>query len=409
MRDASKVNYSMHDCLMSGFAMMFFQDPSILQFQESLQKYYRSNNLRTVFKVSNIPKETQMRDVIDNVPSEAITPVFKEFFRHLQRGKHLEQYEFLSGKYLVSIDASSYFSSSKVSCPNCLEKNAGSPTKKTTYSHMILQSVMMHPDMKQVLPLVPEEIVKQDGSVKQDCELNAGKRLLKELRRVHPKLGLIIAGDGLYSKQPFITDLTGHGMSYILVAKHTDHKVLKEQVEEARLLGTISRKEHVDEKGRTHIYEWKNGLDLNGNKNSVAVNHFEYWLENGGKTTYHNSWVTDITLDEHNIEKMVRGGRSRWKIENETFNTLKNQGYHLEHNFGHGTKHLSYNLFLLNLLAFFVHQISELTDTLYQKTRGEFTSRREFWNQLRCTFRILLFDSWESFLLKIFDPVGQPP
>ena len=130
-----------------------------------------------------------------------------------------------------------------------------------------------------------------------------------------------------------------------------------------------------------------------------------------GKVTYKNSWVTDIEINENNIVNLVKGGRSRWKIENETFNTLKNQGYHIEHNFGHGQQNLSMIFFTLNLLAFYVHQILELTDRLYHTVRySKFTSRKEFWNQLRCTIRILIFPTWQSLLTFILDPEkGIPP
>jgi hypothetical protein len=104
---------------------------------------------------------------------------------------------------------------------------------------------------------------------------------------------------------------------------------------------------------------------------------------------------------------MVKGGRAHWKIENETFNTLKNQDYHLEHNFGHGQYNLSFIFFMLNLPAFYVHQILELTDRLYQTVRyKKFSSRKEYFNQLRCTFRIILFDSWEQMLRHILDPTA---
>ena len=125
--------------------------------------------------------------------------------------------------------------------------------------------------------------------------------------------------------------------------------------------------------------------------------------------TYKNSWVTDIQIDKNNIKELVKGGRARWKIENETFNTLKNQGYHLEHNFGHGQKNLSTTFFMLNLLAFFTHQILELTDLLYQKCREGFSSRKEFWNQIRCTFRFMVFESWEIMVEMIIGPPEFAP
>ena len=97
-------------------------------------------------------------------------------------------------------------------------------------------------------------------------------------------------------------------------------------------------------------------------------------------------------------------GRSRWKIENEVFNTLKNQGYHIEHNFGHGHNHRSSNFFILNLLAFLVHQILEITDGMYQQLRADFTSRKDFWNQLRYTIRILVFRDWSHLIAYLIDP-----
>ena len=97
-----------------------------------------------------------------------------------------------------------------------------------------------------------------------------------------------------------------------------------------------------------------------------------------------------------NIVQLVRAARARWKIENEGFNTLKNHGYHLEHNFGHGRQHLSEAFFVLNLLAFCMHQIFDLIDGLYQRVRTFFSSRRAFWDEVRVAFRLFLFTSWDS-------------
>lgn len=194
------------------------------------------------------------------------------------------------------------------------------------------------------------------------------KRLLAKIRKSHPKLPLIIVGDSLYSKQPTIEAIRSLTMDYVLTAKPDDHKKLMEWVNEQRVLKETSRIEVKDAKGRTHIYEWIAEVPLNDNKKTVMVNYFEYWIREKGKITYHNSWVTDLPVDGNNIKELVKIGR-RWKIENETFNTLKNQGYHIEHNYGHGKNHLSFNFFLLNLLAFFMHQAFELTYLPYQHLR----------------------------------------
>jgi len=160
-----------------------------------------------------------------------------------------------------------------------------------------------------------------------------------------------------------------------------------------------------DQHGRLHRYEWINGVPLNADPKSPSVNFLEYTiLAKDGSPNFHNSWVTDLTLDEQNLEWITRGGRARWKIENESFNTLKNQGYHLEHNFGHGSENLSEALFLLNLLAFFFHQIFELLDELYQQARAGFSARREYWNAIRNSFRMFLFKNWDEVLHRITSP-----
>ena len=145
-------------------------------------------------------------------------------------------------------------------------------------------------------------------------------------------------------------------------------------------------------------------MPLNGSKDADEVNFFQYELIRNDKITYRNSWVTDIPVNAHNVVELVNGGRARWKIENETFNTLKNQGYHLEHNFGHGSRYLSMNFFMLNLLAFFMHQIFELTDRLYQQCRLKSSSRKEYFALLRHMFQMVLFRNWQHLLNFIHAP-----
>jgi hypothetical protein len=382
---------------MAGLAMMFFQDPSLLQFQKRMEEVKQTSNLKTLFGVASVPKETCMREVLDAVDPTLLEPIFTDFFRELQRGKELEQFRVLKGFSIVSIDGSGYFSSEKVHCPGCL-------VKKTRYEHQIVQAAVVHPGRRQVIPLAPEEVRNTDGTDKQDCEITAGKRLIRKLRKDHARLPLIIIADSLYSKQPFIETIHKERMHYVLVAKEEDHKVLMEYVQGARLLKEISRLEVRDAKGRRHVYEWINGVPLNGNDNGPSVNWFSYELHDRGKRTYHNAWVTDIAVDDKTVEELVRIGRCRWKIENETFNTLKNQGYHIEHNFGHGETHLSFNFFLLNLLAFFMHQIFELTDGLYQACRQKLGSKRNLWDHLRVSMRILIVPDWETLLKRVHTP-----
>lgn len=399
-REPSKIDYSIHDAMMSGFACMYFQDPSLLQFQERLKEAENRHNLETLFAVNNIPGQTQLRDIVDEVKSDKLSPIFKDYFSRLQRGRHLLQYQLFPGLYICSIDATQYFHSQSIHCDSCLtteHKNGD-----VSYSHKVLQAAVMHPDRRQVIPLMPEEIRNTDGNIKQDCEINAAKRLIPEIKKDHPQLGLIIVGDDLFSRQPFIADVLTAGYHYIFTVKPDSHKYLMEWID-AYDKEDINELCIIDKKGRAHKYEWVNNVPLYGSADSIKVNFFRYHIiskdKNGNeKIAYKSSWVTDLEINEENCVTLVRGARCRWKIENECFNTLKNQGYSIEHNYGHGEKHLCFNFFLLTLLAFFFHQIFELTDHLYQDCRKKFGSKRNLWENLRCYIRLLVFETWQHLL-----------
>lgn len=390
-RQQGKCEFSYHDVLMSAFSCMYFQDPSLAEFQRRMKEAKGKSNLQTLFDVDNIPKDTQLRDILDSIPGKAFAPIFKDYFGRLRRHKHLENYEVLPGLLMCVIDGTQYHSSTCVKCDCCLTKEH--KNGEITYSHSVLQGAVMHPDKKQVLPVMPEAIQNTDGTKKQDCESKAAKRFVEALKKAHPRQGFIIGGDGLMSHQPMIETVLENDMHYLFVAKPGDHQYLFEWIETFDQLPSLEIKDH---KGRLHQYRWQNDVPLNGKADALRVNYLDYSLINAkGKRTFYNSWVTDIEVVESHIVALAQGGRCRWKIENECFNTLKNQGYYIEHNYGHGKKNLSYNMYLLTLLAFYFHQIFELTDGAYQACREKFGSKRYLWECFRGDIRRMIFDSWE--------------
>jgi hypothetical protein len=113
---------------------------------------------------------------------------------------------------------------------------------------------------------------------------------------------------------------------------------------------------------------------------------------------YHNSFVTNHAITAENVIPLIRDGRTRWKSENETNNILKNHGYHLEHNFGHGNQHLANTLATLNLIAFLFHTLLDLLDELYQHLRTELVTRFDFFNDLRALLRYMIFEDWDALI-----------
>jgi hypothetical protein len=117
-----------------------------------------------------------------------------------------------------------------------------------------------------------------------------------------------------------------------------------------------------------------------------------------GKVLYHNAFVSNHTIHAGNVAAIAQAGRARWKVENENNNTLKTQGYHLTHNFGHGQQHLSALLVTLNLLAFLLHTVLEMMDAKYQLIRAKLPSRKTFFQHLQALTCYLSFESFDALL-----------
>jgi len=284
-----------------------------------------------------------MRVILDPLEPGWLRPLFNDPLAQLQRGKALEPLVFHEGCYLLSVDGTEYSSSKKVHCESCLQRK-NNKTGKITYYHQMLAAVLVHPDHKQVIPFAPEPIVKQDGDNKNDCERNAAKRLLQKIRDEHPNLQLIVVGDGLASNAPHIRLLKKLHMHFLLGAKPDDHEHLFDEVNRADAEGRATTIRWTDDNDADVQCEIRfvHNLPLNKPNPDVCVNFLQY-IEYGsdGHIRKRFSWVTDLAITHDNARHLVRGGRARWKVENETFNTLKNQGYHFEHNYGHGQLNLS--------------------------------------------------------------------
>ena len=385
------------DVLMSAFAMFSLKDQSLLAFDH--RRKQGGHNLRTIFGIGSIPCDTSMRHILDGVKPIDLRPAFKEIFARLQRSKILEKYLFMEGCYLLSLDGTGYFSSSVLTSSACLEKINKKTQEVIGYYIYMLGASIVHPDRKEVISLCLEPIEKQDGEEKNDCERNAAKRWLKEFRREHPHLPVIIIEDGLSSNAPHILDLKKNNCHFILGAKEGDHKFLFNYLNEAAARGETTELTVRDSENQNilHCFSFLNDVAINQSNQDVHVNFLEYWEINTqtGKIN-HFSWVTDFTITEDNMFKIMRGGRARWKIENETFNTLKNQGYNFGHNYGLGEKNLSIVFAMLLLLAFLVDQTLQLCCSLFGAILQKAGTKIQLWDDIRSLFKCYKIASMES-------------
>ena len=313
---------------------------------------------------------------------------------------------FVEGHYLLALDGTGYFSSKEIHCNSCLETHHRNGT--VTYSHQMLGAALIHPDKREVIPLMPEPIVKQDGTEKNDCERNAAKRFVTKFRRDHPPLKVIVTEDSLSSNAPHMETLHEHDMRYMLGVKEGDHAFLFKQVAEAERAGRVTYYDRHDrQQGIHHRFRFVCDMPLNASHTSLRVNFIECW-ETVGDKVQHFSWVTDLCVNKGTVYRIMQGARARWRIENETFNTLKNQGYHFEHNFGHGYQYLSVVFATLMMLAFLVDQIQQLCCPLFQAVWAKWGSKRLLWEKMRAYFYIYALESMRHLFEALCDDLHKP-
>lgn len=399
--------YSMLDVVMSGFAVFSLKYPSLLQFDKNKDKRRIKYNLRTLFGVQKAPCDTTLREICDEIDPYALRPAFTKIIKTAHREGVLDDYGFLGG-HLLSMDATGHFSSGNVSCPHCCEKHHRNG--KVEYYHQLMGASLVHPDKAQVFPLFPEAITKQDGKTKNDCESNAAKRLLPAIHKALPDLKFIVLQDAIGADAPNIRMIKNQGYSYIITVTADDQVSLYNEVQKRVCQGESDEFEVVGDDGVTRGYRFINGVPLNKSNPDVLVNYLDYWEIKNDKIIYSHQWITDIELTRENVNPVMRAGRARWKVENETFNTLKNLGYNLEHNYGHGEKHLSTVFATLMMLAFLVDQMQEHVCALFKAARNTFYSRRALWEEMRALFRCFFLKSWaQLWLAIIFDEGGDEP
>jgi hypothetical protein len=408
-RAAEQLRYPLPDALMSGFAVMFFQHPSLLQFQRAMQQKRRRCNLQTIFGVHEVPSDTQMRKILDGVAPEVLRGVLPELWEKVRRAGWGPRFTtpLPSGQqqgryYTVVLDGSEYFRSTQIQCPHCLRQP--DPQGRVHYSHKIVGATVVRAGSHQVLPLDVEEVRNATAeSAPQDCELTAGKRLIARLRREHPQMAVIVIGDDLYSHVPFVEQLQQLRQHYVLVAKPSSHPTLRAAVAAAEGTDQNQTGQWTEGSGarqRTYTYRLVRHVPLSL-ESPVRMNSVEVWEHTAkGELLYHNSWITDLDVDAANVAVVAQIGRTRWKIENEQFNVHKNHGYELTHNYGHGQQTLAMVFYLFNLLAYVAHVILALGDRLYQRCRAQ-ESRRELWAALRTLVNAFLVESWLH-LLQIY-------
>ena len=409
-RQGVNTRYEIKDAAVSAFSVFFTQSPSFLASQRLLQKRKGKNNLFKLFGVGRIPTDTQTRNLLDTLEPSLLYDLFPYALKTLDEKVGLKDFESQAGQILISTDGTETISSQKISCQNCSHRELRNG--ETQYFHSAILPVIVKSGNSSVLPLSPEFMTPQDGHEKQDCERAATKCWVKRNTDMLKGWRYTMLGDDLYSNQPLCETFLEAELNFILVCKPDSHKELYKTVDFLAKNGLVEEVEERHWNGRyyeKHIYRFANEVPVR-QEEPLLVNWFEVIIinEDTGKEDYHNSFMTNHKVSIMNVVALVQDGRTRWKSENETNNTLKNQGYHFEHSFGHGEEQLANFLATLNLLAFLLHTLLNLLDKQYQRLRKELVTRADFFNDLRALLRYMVFESWDDLMIFMLRALEVP-
>lgn len=411
-KPSPNTKYAVSDAVNSAMSMFFMQSQSFLAHHQAMSgKRQGKQNLQTLFEVKEVPSDNQIRNLLDPLKPTEFAPQYEWIWQQLSRLGGLQAYQTSLGTRLIALDGMVYHSSTEISCACCSTRQdrAG----KTHYYHATLLPLMVQPGLEHVLTCFPEMITPQDGAEKQDCERNAGKRWLSRWSHLFAPHSITYLGDDLFCNQPFCEEVIAHKQYFIFVCKPDSH------VELYRWLAALTPEERIQRRwngkhGEIWRWQWVNQVPLRAGDDALLVNWCDLQIthEASGHILYHNSWVTNHQLQAHCVEDVCTFGRTRWKIENEGINVLKRKGYHVEHNFGHGSHYLAQVFLVLNLLAFLLHTAMHLVDDLYQFLRQALHTRVIFFNDLRALCRYHTFPDWNAlwlFMIKSLDEDDLPP
>lgn len=400
-RRGKNKQYSIADIGLSAFSVFFTQCRSFLSYQKAMEQKKGQSNAQTIFQIEKIPTDNHVRTTLDSVEPEQLFPMYDSLYEAFRDQGILETFQGVHNTRLIALDGTWYFSSENIHCPNCsrIEHDNG----QITYYHSAITPVIVAPGRNHAIALRPEFITPQDGQTKQDCEINAGKRWLEKNGGFYQSGNATLLGDDLYAHQPFCRRTMLYGYHFIFVCKPDSHKYLYQWVallESGKDLHTVClRVKNNKSKWETHTYRYANAVPLVEGEDALKVNWCEVAItDHKGKLRYHNAFTTDFKISDQNVAGIVASGRARWKIENENNNTLKNRGYHLEHNFGHGKQHLSSLLVAMNILAFLFHTFLSFCDEAYRLIRATLPTRKTFFEHVRALMYYLCFPNWEELM-----------
>lgn len=331
-RHQSYITYTQPDLGYLAILKNICSQHSMREMEENFNEETCIQTLRILSGHKNLeemPHYDTLNDYLERLSPTCLSAIRKKMVTSLIRGKQFNRGRLLGKYWRVILDGTGLFCFKEKHCANCLcttQKIGGKKVK--LYFHKVLEAKIVLSEGI-VISLGTEFIENENENVdKQDCEMNAAKRLLARLKKEYPRLPMCIQGDALYAAEPLMEQCRKSGWEYIFTHKASRQRLLDESYEWIKAGGGGGKKEKIcSEKG---IGSYVNHVEETAGKKEV-MNIYEYQYINRTKEAAIFQWSSSIELTAKNIEEMIVAGRGRWKIENEGFNNQKTGLYRIEH------------------------------------------------------------------------------
>ena len=386
-RHQSYITYTQADLGYMAILKNICAQHSMREMEENFNKETCIDTLRILSgnqRLEEMPHYDTLNYYLEKLSPECLSKLRKKMVTSLIRGKHFNRGRLQNKYWRIIIDGTGLFYFKEKHCDNCLCTTRKTEDGKTMklYYHKVLEAKIVLSE-KVVISLGTEFIENEKEDVsKQDCEINAAKRLIAKIKKDYPRLPICIQGDALYAVEPFmkLCKETYH-WEYIFTQKNTRQKKLDESFEWIKAGDDATREMGLCKEEGSAFYA--NHVEKVAGKKEI-MNVFEYEYETkekeGEKKTIRFQWVTSLKLTKQNLEEMILAGRGRWKIENEGFNNQKNGIYRIEHLNSRNTNAMK-NHYLLT-------QISDIIMQLYLACNPYIKELKQTIKNIVCSFRM---------------------
>ncbi len=385
-------------------AMFLFKSGSRNQYNQYREDEQFKKNYKRLFGFA-MPHGDSIQNVMALLELTQIEQLKQKMVQVLIQRKTFHGDRFRGRWYRIAVDASGVGSYDHPRDEQCLTRT--SKTGKITYFHAALEARLITRNGFSV-SIATEWLENPEGGEyeKQDCERKGFIRLAAKLKEYYPRLPMLILADGLYPYEGFIALCRANQWSYCVTFKDGNLPTVWEEVLELKLLQSQNTRQEVhyqpDGKTVTQVFHWVTGVDYKGHKlnwlsceESITTTKKEAAKEQPETTRFVH--ITDLSIDVQTVDDTSATGRLRWKIENEGFNTLKNGGYGMEHQYARKSYQALKNYYQFMQMAHLINQLMTL-NTRFQEnfTKGKnHPTLKNLWRVLLATMEWTELDECE--------------